>query len=105
MARKQSEKQLQNLKPFKKGDKRTKECSAKGKKVIKENNLIRGGMRNWLKENVDDKDYQQMMKNLVERAKVDTKTFEVLRDTLGEKPTDKLEATIEQPTFIEDLND
>lgn len=105
MARKQTEKQLQNLKPFKKGDKRTKECAAKSKQVAKANRLISGGMRNWLKENVDDKDYQQMMKNLVERAKVDTKTFEVLRDTLGEKPTDKIEATIEQPTFVEDLND
>ena len=44
------------------------------------------------------------MGNLVERAKIDTKTFEVLRDTLGEKPTNRIEAKFEQPTFIDDLD-
>lgn len=100
-----TEKQLANLKKFKSNDERTKKCSAKGKKTIKENNLVRKGMRNWLNENITDKDYNQMMKNLVERAKVDTKTFELLRDTLGEKPTDRIEATIEQPTFIDNLDE
>lgn len=100
-----SEKSLANLKKFKTNDEHTKKCSAKAKEKIKENNLVRKGMRNWLNENVADKDYDQMMKNLVERAKVDTKTFEVLRDTLGEKPTDRVEATIEQPTFINNLDE
>lgn len=100
-----TEKQLANLRKFKKDDKRTKMCSKKGIAVKNENLLVRKGMRNWLSENLSDSDYGQMMKNLVERAKVDTKTFEVLRDTLGEKPTEKLEATIEQPTFIDNLDE
>lgn len=100
-----TEKQLANLKKFKKDDEHTKRCSAKGLETQRKNNLVRKGMRNWLNDNVSDIDYNQMMKNLVERAKVDTKTFEVLRDTLGEKPTEKVEATIEQPTFIDNLDE
>lgn len=100
-----NEKSLANLRKFKKDDEHTKKCSAKGKEVTRKNNLVRKGMRNWLNDNVSDIDYNQMMKNLVERAKVDTKTFEVLRDTLGEKPTEKVEATIEQPTFIDNLDE
>ena len=100
-----NEKSLANLKKFKKDDEHTKKCSAKAKEVTRKNNLVRKGMKNWLNDNVSDIDYNQMMKNLVERAKVDTKTFEVLRDTLGEKPTEKVEATIEQPTFIDNLDE
>ena len=34
----------------------------------------------------------------------DTKAYEVIRDTIGEKPTTEVEATIETPTFIDDLD-
>lgn len=96
---------LENLKSFKKGDKRTKECSEKGVAKIKAKSLWNKTLKEGIRENMTDKDFQQIVSNLIERAKVDTKTFEVLRDTIGEKPTDKVEATIEQPTFIEDLDD
>lgn len=105
MKRKMSKKSLQNLKKFKKNDEYTKQCSAKGGETQKKNALIRKGMKDWLQENVEDKDFEIIMGNLVERAKIDTKTFEVLRDTLGEKPTNRIEAKFEQPTFIDDLDD
>lgn len=95
----------QNLKPFKKGEKRARECSAKGNARKKEKALWRRTLKEGIQSNMTEDDWNQIAKNLIERAKEDTKAFEVLRDTIGEKPTDKVEATIEQPTFIDDLND
>lgn len=40
-----------------------------------------------------ESDWDTMIDNLIERATDDTKSFEVLRDTIGEKPKDQLEVT------------
>lgn len=96
---------LSNLKPFKKGDKRTIECCKKSNKVQKENNLWKKSLAEGIRSNMTEKDWNEITKKLIERAKTDNKAFEVLRDTIGEKPTDRVEATIEQPTFVDDLDD
>lgn len=96
---------ISSLTPFKKGEQRARDCAKKAQAKRAENNLWSKTLKEGIRENMTDKDFQQIVSNLIERAKVDTKTFEVLRDTIGEKPTDKVEATIEQPTFIEDLDD
>lgn len=36
-------------------------------------------------------DWDTMIDNLIERATEDTRSFEVLRDTIGEKPKDSVE--------------
>lgn len=93
------------LTPFKKGEKRASECAKKSVEKRIQNNLWSKTLKEGIRENMTDKDFKQIVDNLIERAKTDTKTFEVLRDTIGEKPTDRVEATIEQPTFVEDLDD
>ena len=44
-------------------------------------------------ERMGESDWDTMIDNLIERATDDTKSFEVLRDTIGEKPKDQLEVT------------
>ena len=38
-------------------------------------------------------DWDEMIDGLIERSKDSVKDFEVLRDTIGEKPKDQLEVT------------
>lgn len=52
----------------------------KEKKLIKDRILERMG----------EKDWNTMIDNLIERASNDTKSFEVLRDTIGQKPVEKV---------------
>lgn len=39
-------------------------------------------------------DWDTMIDNLIQRASLDTKSFEVLRDTIGQKPTEHIEADV-----------
>ena len=40
------------------------------------------------------KDFEEIIDNLIARAKKDDKSFEVLRDTMGQKPSEKIEANL-----------
>lgn len=42
-------------------------------------------------ERMGESDWDTMIDNLIERATEDTRSFEVLRDTIGEKPKDSVE--------------
>ena len=42
-------------------------------------------------ERMGEDDWDTMIDNLIKRAQEDTKTFESLRDTIGEKPKESLE--------------
>ena len=44
-----------------------------------------------IRERLKDKDVQEIIDNLINRAKRHEKSIEVLRDTLGEKPTERHE--------------
>lgn len=56
-------------------------------KARREQKLI----RDRILERMGETDWDTMIDNLIERASSDTKSFEVLRDTIGQKPTDKVE--------------
>lgn len=62
---------------------------------IKEKKLI----RDRILERMGEADWDTMIDNLIERASNDTKSFEVLRDTIGQKPVEKHEqsVTLESP--------
>ena len=84
----------QNLKPIRKGDlsseelkKRQSNGGKKSAEVRRENKLI----KDRILERMGETDWDTMIDNLIERASSDTKSFEVLRDTIGQKPTDKVE--------------
>ena len=42
-----------------------------------------------IRERLKDEDLQEIIDNLIKRSKNNDKSLEVLRDTVGEKPTDK----------------
>lgn len=71
----------------------------------KNKNLWKKSLTEGIRSNMTEHDWNEIAKKLIERAKTDNRAFEVLRDTIGEKPTDRVEATIEQPTFVDDLDD
>jgi len=47
-------------------------------------------------------DFNEMIDNLIKRAKKQDKSFEVLRDTMGQKPIERVETT-EVPIIQDDL--
>lgn len=89
----------QNIEPykFKKGDLSSEEAARRGSlggkesvKARKENKLI----KDRILERMGESDWDTMIDNLIERASLDTKSFEVLRDTIGQKPTEHIEADV-----------
>ena len=82
------------MKPIRKGDLSNEELKRRqsngGKKsadVRRQNKLI----RERILERMGESDWDTMIDNLIERASNDTKSFEVLRDTIGQKPTEQIE--------------
>lgn len=55
-------------------------------KARKENKLI----KDRILERMGESDWETMIDNLIARAQEDTKSFETLRDTIGQKPKDEL---------------
>ena len=47
-------------------------------------------------------DFNEMIDNLIKRAKKYDKSFEVLRDTAGQKPIERVETT-EVPKIVDDI--
>lgn len=51
-------------------------------------------------ERMGEEDYETMIRNLIERAKDSDKSFEVLRDTLGQKPKEQVAIEQDKPFEI-----
>ena len=60
----------------------------------KENQLEKKIFKDELIKRLGDKDFNEILDNLIARAKKDDKSFEVLRDTMGQKPSEKIEANL-----------
>lgn len=84
----------QNLKPIK-DSKRARELQEKSAKKQRENIARRKTLAEELLALLSTGDTQKKMSlSLIEKAlQGDTKAFEVVRDSIGEKPTDKVENT------------
>ena len=79
----------QNLKPVKtksEARERGRNGGIASGKARRENKLI----RDRILERMGETDWDTMIDNLIERASSDTKSFEVLRDTIGQKPVEKV---------------
>ena len=75
---------------FRSGEEAVKNGRKGGKRsgeVRRENKLI----RERILERMGESDWDTMIDNLIQRASNDTKSFEVLRDTIGQKPVEQLE--------------
>ncbi len=72
-----------------------RECGRKGGiasgKARRERKLIKERILERMKED----DWDTMIDNLISKAQEDVKAFETLRDTIGEKPSDKVDLSIE----------
>lgn len=86
----------QNLKPFKKGERSREEAVKNGRKggiasgqARRERKLI----KDRILERMREEDWDAMIDGLIERAKDTDKGFEIVRDTIGEKPIDKVAVT------------
>jgi len=47
-------------------------------------------------------DFNEMVDNLIKRAKGNDKSFEILRDTMGQKPVEQIQQ-LEPPKIVDDL--
>lgn len=74
-----------------------KELQRKSVKKRKENQLKKKIFETAIRERLKDEDVANIIDNLIKRAGRNDKSLEVLRDTLGEKPTEKheVEANVE----------
>ena len=66
-----------------------KKSAEKRSQNIKERKLI----RQVIEERLDGADLEEIVDNLIDRAKRDSKDFEVLQSALGQKPVDKVQTT------------
>lgn len=66
---------------------------------IKERKLIRAV----IEERLGGADLEEIVDNLIERAKHDSKDFEVLQSALGQKPVDKVMVAEIEQSVIDDV--
>lgn len=76
---------------------RARELQVKSVQKRKENIEKKKLFESMIKERLKEEDLKQIVDNLIVRAKHNDKSLEVLRDTSGEKPTEKheVEANVE----------
>ena len=83
----------QNLKIIR-DSKRARELQEKSVEKRKQNDKERKLLKDLLIERTKSKDIEEMLDNLIKRAIRTDKGFELYRDTIGEKPSEKIEADI-----------
>lgn len=82
-----------NLKPIKKGELSNEEAKKRGSKGGKRSAEVRRErklIRDRILERMGEKDWDEMIDGLISRSKESVKDFEVLRDTVGEKPVEAM---------------
>lgn len=79
-----------------------KELQRKSVKKRKENQLKKKIFETAIRERLKDEDVANIIDNLIKRAGRNDKSLEVLRDTLGEKPTEKHEVEANVDLTYED---
>lgn len=95
----------QNLKPFTSEQSRA-EAVKNGRKggiasgkARREQKLI----KDRILERMGETDWDAMIDGLIMRAKEDTKTFETLRDTIGQKPTEHVDMKVQKSEKLDDI--
>lgn len=80
-----------------------REMQLKSAKKRSENAKERKIIRKVLEERLKVKDLNEIADNLIERAKKDSRDFEVLQAALGQKPVDKVVVSDVDPSVIEEV--
>lgn len=94
----------QNLKPIR-DSKTARELQEKSVIKRKQNDKERKLLKELLIERTKSKDLDEMLDNLINRAKHTDKGFEVYRDTIGEKPTDKIEGSVSLKEIVVEIDE
>ena len=76
-----------------------KKSAEKRSQNIKERKLI----RQVIEERLGGVDLEEIVDNLIDRAKHDSKDFEVLQSALGQKPVDKVMVAEGEQSVIDDV--
>ena len=76
-----------------------KKSAEKRSQNIKERKLI----RQVIEERLGGVDLEEIVDNLIDRAKYDSKDFEVLQSALGQKPVDKVMVAEVEQSVIDDV--
>ena len=76
-----------------------KKSAEKRSQNIKEKKLI----RQVIEERLGGADLEEIVDNLIDRAKYDSKDFEVLQSALGQKPVDKVMVAEVEQSVIDDV--
>ena len=63
--------------------------------------MIRKTFAQLIAERMGEEDYNEMVDNLIKRAKKKDRSFETLRDTVGEMPVKPVQISQEEPFKIE----
>lgn len=82
-----------------------RQLQEKSVKKRKENQLEKKIFKDELIKRLGDKDFNEILDNLIARAKRDDKSFEVLRDTMGQKPSEKIEANLTYENSLKEVID
>ena len=88
----------QNLKPYKKGELSSEEAKKRGRAGGKKSVEVRRERKKFREDLIAALETGNTQKNiigalLIKAAQGDTKAFEVIRDTIGEKPVDNVNMT------------
>lgn len=93
----------QNLKPID-STSVAREMQKKSAEKRKQNTAEKKLIRERILAKMGEDDWDEVIAGIIKRAKKSDKAFEILRDTIGEKPTDKVEMTGAQEKFAEVLD-
>lgn len=96
---------IENLKPIRKGELSREEAKKRGSnggKASVEARREQKIFKQAIAERMGFDDFNQMVDNLIARAKDNDKSFEVLRDTMGQRPVEVHEV-IETPIINDDI--
>ena len=94
----------QNLKPIR-DSQVARELQEKSVEKRKQNDKERKLLKQLLIERTSSKDLEEMLDNLIMRAKHSDKGFEIYRDTIGEKPTEKVEGNLDLSEIRVEIRD
>lgn len=84
---------LENLEIITDSD-RAKELQKKSVEKRLENKVKNKLIEEAIRKQLTDDDLQEIARNLITRSKRNSNDLTIMRDTIGEKPTDKVEANV-----------
>ena len=94
----------QNLKPITSSD-MARALQEKSVAKRKENNQQKMIFKEEILKRLKTEDFGAIVDNLIKRAKDNDKSFEVLRDTMGQKPTEDISIETKLPIFNIEVTD